>query len=811
MPVGFTRPTLTSFEISEFVYLSDEVPTLSIGVELAGGDQVISSVSINFTEEFYRTNDINWNKYVNRDYIDFNYIDKETPILIDESYKFGLNNKQERISVGYLNVSLGEAGNQAFSKSDLEALGFRASFEIMNGLHRVGSLAGESLVGDTLRDHLEGLAGDDTLLGFAGRDWLDGGAGADVMQGGAGNDTYIVDATTDLVEEMAGEGDDLVLASATVTLADNVERLTLAGHGSIGGSGNALANVLTGNDGMNVLDGAGGDDTLIGGAASDRLFGGDGRDDLSGGSWGDLLSGGVGRDTLYGGTGGDTLDGGEDGDILLGEDGKDILAGGADADSLDGGSGNDTLYGGAGDDTLLGGTGANVLSGGTGDDLYRIVAKKGQQVIEEKYGGIDTVVATADFVLPKNVERLVLEQGGRGTGNELANIMIGKSGYNKFQGLGGDDTILGGSGRDTLDGGFGNDSLVGGLGDDAYIVDSTSDLILERKGGGTDILIVGFSVSLGKNIEDLRLTGTKDLSGTGNGLRNEITGNSGANLLSGKGGNDTIRGNGGNDTLWGGTGNDTLKGGAGANSLIGGAGDDRYVLDSASDQVIEVANGGHDEVITEFSMRLMANVEDLYLNGKSMVNLSRPAWGTGNELDNTLTALDPSRLAGLAGDDTLYGGSGFDTLSGGDGRDLLVGAVEDYLGFGQFLSGGDALFGGADDDALWGYWGPDLLTGGEGSDLFAYWNTWESYPGSRDTITDFSAGDVIDLSRIDAYHPRGGDQAFVFAGKKTAGMKTGYLYAGNNLIEADVSGDGKADLSIRFEGDHVFVKEDFLL
>ena len=730
---------------------------------------------------------------------------------INKSYKFGSNNDQSHIEINYFRVSFSTGTSQIFYTHDLEALGFRTGFEIMDGLHRVGSLAGESLVGDTLRDHLEGLAGDDTLLGFAGRDWLDGGAGADVMQGGAGNDTYIVDATTDRVEEMAGEGDDLILASATVTLADNVERLTLSGQGSIGGSGNALANVLTGNDGMNVLDGEGGDDTLIGGAASDQLFGGDGRDDLSGGSWGDLLGGGAGRDTLYGGTGGDTLDGGEGGDILLGEDGKDILAGGADADSLDGGSGNDTLYGGAGDDTLLGGTGTNVLSGGTGDDLYQIVAKKGQQVIEEKNGGIDTVVATVEFVLPKNVERLVLEHGGRGTGNELANVMIGKSGYNKFQGLGGDDTILGGDGRDTLDGGVGSDSLVGGLGDDAYIVDSTSDLIVERKGGGTDILIVGFSVSLGKNIEDLRLTGTKDLSGTGNGLRNEITGNSGANLLSGKGGNDTIRGNGGNDTLWGGTGNDTLKGGAGANLLIGGMGDDRYVLDSASDKVIEVRNGGHDEVITEFSMRLTANVEDLYLDGKSMVDLSRPAWGTGNELDNTITAFDPSRLAGLSGDDTLYGGSGFDTLSGGDGRDLLVGGFEDYFGFGQFLSGGDALFGGADDDTLWGYWGPDLLTGGEGSDLFAYWSTWESRSGSRDTITDFSAGDVIDLSRIDAYQPRGGDQAFVFAGKKTSGMKTGYLYAGDHLIEADVSGDGKADLSIRFEGDHVFVKEDFLL
>lgn len=70
---------------------------------------------------------------------------------------------------------------------------------------------------------------------------------------------------------------------------------------------------------------------------------------------------------------------------------------------------------------------------------------------------------------------------------------------------------------------------------------------------------------------------------------------------------------------------------------------------------------------------------------------------------------------------------------------------------------------------------------------------------------------MIDLSDFDANTKISNDQAFIFAGKKVAGMKTGYLYAGNHLIEADINGDGKADFSIRFEGDHVFVKEDFLL
>jgi len=119
-------------------------------------------------------------------------------------------------------------------------------------------------IGNVLDNHMTGGAGNNTLLGRAGNDVLDGGLGADKMYGGEGDDIYYVDQTNDIVfEGQAGWGTDLVYATATFTLGNNVENITLLGSGNINATGNNDANVITGNAGDNVLRGRGGDDTFV--------------------------------------------------------------------------------------------------------------------------------------------------------------------------------------------------------------------------------------------------------------------------------------------------------------------------------------------------------------------------------------------------------------------------------------------------------------------------------------------------------------------------------------------------------------------
>ena len=101
-------------------------------------------------------------------------------------------------------------------------------------------------------------------------------------------------------------------------------------------------------------------------------------------------------------------------------------------------------------------------------------------------------------------------------------------------------------------------------------------------------------------------------------------------------------------------------------------------------------------------------------------------------------------------DDQYYAGNGNDRLTGGNGSDDLYGADGDDQLNGD--SGSDDLFGGIGNDILVGGAGSDDLYGGLGNDSFKYTNVFESglTPSTRDNIHDFTSGDKLDLSAIDA-------------------------------------------------------------
>jgi hypothetical protein len=149
------------------------------------------------------------------------------------------------------------------------------------------------------------------------------------------------------------------------------------------------------------------------------------------------------------------------------------------------------------------------------------------------------------------------------------------------------------------------------------------------------------------------------------------------------------------------------------------------------------------------------------------------------------------------GNDALTGGGGANELHGEDGRDQISGR-----------GGSDMLVGGADGDTL---------RGGRGGDDFVYEDVSDSTgstAATRDLIIGFGNDDAIDLRAIDA-KIGGGNQKFDFIGTNAFTGKKGQLRYevddGDAFVEADVTGDGKADMTIRLFDVDKLVASDFYL
>ena len=430
-----------------------------------------------------------------------------------------------------------------------------------------------------------------------------------------------------------------------------------------------------------TINGRGGDDFIFGGDGIDRLYGDDGDDTLED-TGGGFLFGGAGNDTLvsasfeadelHGGSGTDqakilrmwatvdykfTLD--------WADDSPQTLADGTVLSDIE----RINFFLGSGNDTVImvlspGMSGWSNVNFGGGINSTVIDASEltADLILESRYGTFGNfwaeVVGTDIVYAGDGVSHLEV-RGGSGNDRMTAlpgnDTIFGNEGFDTLDGLDGNDLLSGGAGTDWLDGGVGTDTMLGGAGDDTYIVDSPTDRVFETTTTGSGIdaggidtvqseVTFNLDASAGARfVENLLLTGTANLNGTGNALANRLTGNAG---------------------------NNTLNGGLGNDIMLGGAGNDTYIVDASGDRVFEttatntaVDAGGVDTVRSSVTFNLDASagarfVENLLLTGTANLN------GTGNALAN--------RLTGNAGNNTLNGGLGRDTMIGGAGNDTFV-------------------------------------------------------------------------------------------------------------------------------------------
>ena len=728
----------------------------------------------------------------------------------------------------------GEGTNDVVLASGSYALVAGSAVEVLQTNNAAGVVA-INLTGNALAQTITGNAGANQLN--------DGGGVADTLTGLAGNDIYYVGNAGTIINEVAGGGTvDRVSASASFALAadDDIEQMNTvlsSATTAINLTGNALAQLITGNAGANILN--------TGGTAADTMSGLGGNDTYQVRNAADVIIEVAGQGTADRVNAAITF-------VLDASDDIEILAtandAGVTAQNLTGNAVAQQIIGNAGVNTLNdgGGAGADTLSGLGGNDLY-LVNNAGASVIEAASGGTDTVRSTTSFTLTAGSEVEIIETTNvlgvtaiNFTGNALAQSITGNQAVNILN-----DGATGAA-----------DTLTGLDGNDIYIVNNSGTIIVEAVGEGIADEVratVNFALAADDDIEILSTNdaaGTSAINLTGNALSQQITGNAGNNVLdSGVGAADTMTGGAGNDiylmrnvgdvyvdgagggtadevrvgfdhTLLAGTeieilstdnaagtaaltltGNalaQTINGNAGASTLIGLGGDDTYTVNSATTTVTEAAAGGTDRVNASVSYTLGAGQEIETLATTNDAGTAALTL-TGNALDQAIIGnAGASTLIGLAGNDTYTVNSattvvteaaagGTDTVNASVSYVLTAGSEVEVLqttsaaGTGSINLTGNALAqtitGNAGVNTLDGGVGAaDTLTGLGGSDIYFQRN-------AGDVIVETTGnGTADDLRVLDANFTLGAAQdieilSFINAGGTTALNLTGNLLA----------------------------------
>lgn len=557
----------------------------------------------------------------------------------------------------------------------------------------IGTQSKDRLIGGDLGDVLIGLGGSDVLTGNAGDDVLVGGKGEDWLSGGAGDDTYrygLGDGVDYIGLELGASGNDVLELDAGIAQAD----LRFYTESWANGDGYLYIVVIaTGN--FIRLDFSGGQTDQ----ALDSILLADG----SSMTIADAIASSSPLNWQQ---------------VFTADDGASSLVANEFANTIHGNS----SYG-------------TVLQGDRGDDTYYLNFGKKGLPTEHAAEGNDTVVTNySGYVLPENIENLVLENDGSWysfvrsfTGNALDNVIdAAKVNLNEIY---------------RLDGGAGADILIGSDVRNIYVVDNELDTIIEPASStSVDTVEAAFTYSIAGQLEleNLTLLGADDLSATGNARDNVLTGNAGANVLTG------------------GAGNDTLDGKDGVDILIGGGGNDLYIWDGI-DAIVELVGEGVDTVVLA---ALPAGTSVIGIpSGLDNVEV----YELGGNLSDNVTLIGSDR------DDVIVGNSKASTLSGGGGNDELRSggnnaSYSDYL---NGDGGNDLLISGSGYVVLNGGAGDDEMRLAQGTESIRYQrgdgsDTIVSLNGNNHGMSTFQFGTAINPHNV-VWTRDGNDLVITFA------------------------------------------------
>ncbi len=552
------------------------------------------------------------------------------------------------------------------------------------------------------------LSGTGNLTGTAnaGNDTLVSNSGIDTLVGGAGNDLFVLNNANDVVQDSIAGTNDTIQTAFSEVLPTNVNTVVLTGTASVTARANNGNDLLVSNSGVNTLVGGTGNDAFIVNNSQDlvqasasgatntieatvsfvlpanvgslALLGTAGLTG-TGNSLNDVISANAGNDTLVAGTGLATLVGGTGNDTFVVNNVGDVVQDSSttasnaiqssvsyvlptNVNSLQlAGTANLSGTANNGNDTLVSNSGVDTLVAGGGNDLF-VINNPGDLIELGASPGNDTVMSSVSYVLPSNLNALVLTGSAALTGTANA----------------ANDTLISNSGVDTL---------VGGAGNDLFVLNNAADVIQLGSTFGTDTVDASFSYSLPSNINTLALTGTAGLVATGNNNNDLIVANAG---------------------------NDTLVSGSGVDTLVAGTGNDLLVINNPNDVIELPANPGNDTVVAAFNYALPSGVNTLELTG------SAGLVGTANAGNDTLISNNAvDTLVGGAGSDLFVINNAGDTIQLGTSRFDTVESTVSYS-LPQnidtlILSGTGALAGTANNDlsdTLVSGLGIDTLTAG---------------------------------------------------------------------------------------------------